>query len=265
MVFYISIPQVSALEHEPLFPTKSRPARVSVIFNGQHNARLGDTLPDVIVQSSDDVYFAVHSDQITSTSTNEFASLIPTNSFHTTSNPTQLSVQESSEVLNGLFCSMYGLPSDSRLPSLVSVCITFDALQKYGMTPLELYVYQDAYLYEAVLLHAREHAFEAYALAGQYGLEDLAVATSAETIRLELHTLKSDLARSMGVSYLQRLYNLHATRDAQLMRILRVAPKFHLVKSYCPDATQQSVRTTFYSACAKLLWKFPGECASLPA
>ena len=258
-VLYISILQVSALEHEPLFPTKNRPARISIIFNGKHNARLGDTLPDVIVQSSDDVYFAVHSDQIASTSTNEFASLILTNSIHTASNPAELSVQESSEVLHGLFCSVYGLPPESRRPSLASVRATFDALQKYGMTPLELYVYQDTFLYKAILVHAHEHAFEAYALAGEYGIEDLAVATSAETIRLEVHTLQSDLAGIMGVSYLYRLYNLHAARDTQLRKILRVAPKVHLAKSYCLDAAQQSIRTTFYSACAKLLWRFPSE------
>lgn len=234
------------------------------MFNGQHDTRLGDSLPDVIVQSSDDVYFAVHSDQIASTSTNEFASLIPTDSIHSASDPTELSVQESSEILHGLFCSVYGLPSDSRLPSLASVRATFDALQKYGMTPLELYVYQGTYLYETALLHAHEHAFEAYALAGEYGIEDLAVATSAETTHLTMHTLQSDLAGIMGVSYLHRLYNLHATRDAQLRRILRVAPKIHSAKSYCPDAAQHSVRTTFYSACAKLLWRFPSEWSSLP-
>ncbi|KAI0758433.1 hypothetical protein BC629DRAFT_1444115 [Irpex lacteus] len=92
-----------SLNDSPPFPTDRHPVQVSLVFNGEPNSRLADMPSDLIVRSSDAVYFAIHSQQVMLTSKNDFASLLPANTLTTPTTPTQLTLEESCVVLNSLF------------------------------------------------------------------------------------------------------------------------------------------------------------------
>ncbi|KAI0093619.1 hypothetical protein BDY19DRAFT_263298 [Irpex rosettiformis] len=234
-------PLTKLLQHPP-FPTYERPAQVSVVFDGSLNPRLADTLPDVIIRSSDNVYFAVHRGQILFTSTNRFSALLSPSPRCTAARPSAFTVPEPSDVLSDLFHTVYGLACDLHWPSLESIQATLDALKKYGMLPLEAHVFQDTFLYHAIHRQSRVFPLEAYTLAAENHLEDVAVTTSAETIHSRIIDLDMTLACRMGVMYLSRLHRLHDMRREGLKQLFLVRMTGH---AETPDCDLDQQRETY--------------------
>ncbi len=174
-----------------------------------------------------------------------------------------VSLLEASGILNDLLHTMYGLPCDLHWPSLESIGAVLDALRKYGITPLEVHVFQDTFLHHAIVRQAEDYPFEAYALAAEYGLEDVAVATSAKTIHSRVHELSLDLSARMGISYLRRLHILHALRAEALKQLLVVRMAGHAQSPSCTAVQRDEIYIDFQLVCAKLFMDEPGNICAL--
>lgn len=146
---------------------------------------------------------------------------------------------------------------------LDSISATLKALGKYGMTPLELHVFEGTCLYSAAMAEARNQPFETWGVAAQYSLEDLAVALSACTILHSPYSMSIELGERMGVPYLHRLYLLHGGRDQAIRAMFHIEPADHATKSYCSDIQQQQNRMEFSNACALMVWDAPGKRAGV--
>ncbi len=234
---------------------------MSAVFNGQLDSRTGNALPDVVIRSSDNIYFAVHARRLLSTSKNGFANLLTANPSPTTTSPAQIVVAEPADVLNVVLHTVYELSADAHRPSLQCLRATLQALEKYNITPLDQYITTDTPLFNTILALATAHPFETFGLASQYKLEALAVAVSSRTLTTKMHTMNADVAGTINVMYLQRLYGLHqARRDG--MKAINATPILHDNLPNCGNAKQQETWLDFQYACGTLFMAAPGECVS---
>jgi hypothetical protein len=246
--------QVSTTCESPPFPTDEKPAQVSDVFDGIIHSRLGDTLPDVVIRSADQVYFAVHCNKLVSQSTNEFGHLLAVNDNHTPNDlPMRLNLEEPGDVLNVVLHVVYGLSCSLYKPTLACIGNGLRAMRKYGVTPLERYTSNDSPLYHTVLLHAPNFPLETYALAAEFELEELAQAASAHTLHMSVHVTPVELALQMGAMYLHRLNHLHQTRTDQLKDLLIIESKSHEEKPYCSNQQQYEAWLEFKLTCIRMI------------
>lgn len=217
--------------------------------------------------SSDYVLFAVHSHKILAASTNDFAHLIlPTGNGGGTSVLATLSdpgtpaplvpilATESSDILNVIFHSIYDLPIDMYRPSFDYLMSALPVFAHYGFKPLSKYVSRGTPLFNSILNHAPLHPIETYAHAAFYQLEDLAVASSAYTLTMDLNTSVSNSAGAqMGANYLMKLLKLHGDRIDKLKEALDNAILYpHVATRRCSVEKRKQAMLTFKVACAQL-------------
>ncbi|KAF8918604.1 hypothetical protein CPB85DRAFT_1176589, partial [Mucidula mucida] len=151
--------------------------------------------PDIVLSSRDHVLFYAHTRVL-----NGAFSSIPASS--------PVPIPESSDCVNILLHTIYNLPAEQYnypLPPL------FDAIQKmsrYGIDPKAIVVPSNA-LYRLLTLHVPYQPLFVYAVAGYFGLENLAVQTSGHLLTIELESISEELAELMGTSYYRRLFLLH--------------------------------------------------------
>ncbi|KAI0812489.1 hypothetical protein BC629DRAFT_1473253, partial [Irpex lacteus] len=172
--------------------------RISSTFH--FNAALDRSPNDTLVLSTDGVIFVLHSQRLLSSSTNHFASLIPSNGDSGVPRSRTLRVRESSDCLNVVLHTFYGLSCDVYRPTHDCIMSAIPALKVYGMNPLAKCLSRNMPLFKALMAHAESHAVEIYALAAAESLEDLAVASSAFTLGVDLHLLSNDLIRKIPAS-----------------------------------------------------------------
>jgi hypothetical protein len=253
--------QISAVSEHPPFQTNETRILLSKVFDGTLDARLAGAVPDVIIHSSDNIFFVVHSLKLTTASKNGFASRLPvTASRISPNNPARLSLEEPSEVLHILLLTVYAIPHEPYRPTLAVLSDAMQAMEKYGITPLTQYVSLHSPLYDAILVQAKIYPLEAYALAAANDLEDLAVECSRFTLYSTLHTMPVDLAERMGVLYMQRLFALHETREEQMKKMFMVVLTSHEEKPYCSSAQQHDAHLDFRLACGSMIWESRSEC-----
>ena len=162
-------------------------------------------------------------------------------------------------MLNDLFHTVYGLSCDIHWPPLESIHATLEALKKYGMTPLEVFVFRDTFLYHAILHEAKEHPIGAYVCAAQHKLEDVAVATSAKTVHRRVYDLDLETAEKMGTFYLNRLHQLHCLRTEHLKHLFYIRLPGHVATPSCSLKRQREVYIDLQLMCKKLFVLEPGE------
>jgi hypothetical protein len=167
---------------------------------------------------------------------------------------------ESSEVLNIVLCGVYEISCDKHNPTFECIVDAISAFKKYGLTPLRRFVSPPKPLYHTLLYHAPLRPLETYALAAEFELEDLAVASSAYTLPLNLALLSEDLALKMGSVYLHRLHRLHGARMDALRELLDRAIYPHVAKPYCSIEKRREFSKAYDLACAQLYYDaFPGQ------
>src|SRR5258708_35379818 len=80
---------------------------------------------DLVLQSSDQVYFFVHSDILLNHSGNSFAGLLEDD---------KASLPENSEVLNLVLHALYNLDPSRFRPTVSAIAATLRSLQHYGVS-----------------------------------------------------------------------------------------------------------------------------------
>ncbi|KAI0704092.1 hypothetical protein C8Q76DRAFT_697428 [Earliella scabrosa] len=197
--------------------------------------------PDIILVTSDNHRFDVHTRRLRQTSRNSFNSLLPP--AHGAAPVSSVTLPESSDVVDVVLHVLYGKPfltatssgptAAPSLPPLEVIDGALTALIKYGAAPLPSLASPTQPLYALLLAHAPQHPIETYALAGQHALEDVAVAASAHLVSYDISSLTDDLSVQMGPAYFMRLLALQQDRLSALKHIVLVPPPSHAPTAEC--------------------------------
>ena len=226
-------------------------ATVSITF--QPSLRADDRLPDTAIISSNHVYFYVHRHRLLAASSNGFAGrffdpqigfggFLPT-----------IYVPESGDVLNVVLHTMYDRSCVHFYPSLETVEAALTALGKYGVA-VDAYAAPGQPVFQLLTSHAPYRPIETYALAGQYGLEDVAVVVSGHLLPFDLSSLTDDIAIKMGPVYLKRLVLLHQSRLNHLRNIILEPPARHPPTAECGEVEQGKLTSAWAHASAQFVW-----------
>ncbi|KAI0342146.1 hypothetical protein BDW22DRAFT_240997 [Trametopsis cervina] len=225
-----------------------QPFQISSAFG--LDANLDERPYNIIIRSADGIIFAVHLHRLRNASNNGFAGLLLRSDLQPThDSPLGLIVTEAHDVLNVVLHTIYGLSCDAYRPSTECLTASIDALTKYGILPLQRYLARNASpLFRTFVHNAVTHPVEIYSLAAHHNLEDLAIAASAYTLTLSLHSISQPLATQMGVFYLHRLHKLHSSLIDNLRALVERRLNPHISKPYCTAEQRRRVSDALYSA-----------------
>ncbi|CAE6439376.1 unnamed protein product [Rhizoctonia solani] len=156
---------------------------------------------------------------------------------------------EDAALLNIILLIVYRLPMERYRPDLQLMCRAIPALVSYGYR-LENLITPTSDAFRLLIAHSVTHPLVVYALAAGYNLEHLAVASSRNTLGIELSHITDDLATVMGPIYLRRLFFLHLGRGDALKRLLLEPPAGHMPLPHCGPEDQKSLTRAWALAIA---------------
>jgi hypothetical protein len=209
---------------------------VQVSDNFNLTCKVENMLPNILVLSRDNTFFTVHYHKLSASSINSFGGYIPPifdrakNDYD--SDALELFLPESAQVLNVVFCTIYGRSSDAYHPTFSCLTASIATLKKYGVD-LQTHLAPSKPLYNTLLNYIPIFPLQVYALAGEHDLQNLGVVASSYTLNVRLHLIPDDLVLQMGTVYLQRVFSLHQNRIETLKAMLNVKLFPHTEKPYC--------------------------------
>ncbi|KAH9921274.1 hypothetical protein B0H21DRAFT_701705 [Amylocystis lapponica] len=249
----ILTPPISC-QGSPLEESPEAHTIVSVSTTFFPGANFSPLPPDLILLSSDAVFFYVHCHQLLAVSENSFQSLLPEKQNKGKDDiPPIVSLSESANVLNIVLHTAYNMSCSHYSPSVDTLIATVDALTKYGI-PVKSHVVPSTPLYSAILAQAPLAPMQTFALAAKYDLYELAVPISAHLLSFPLSALTDEQAEQMGPIYLKRLFFLHLGRIDALKRLLLPPPHPHAPTSTCDFIEQKKLTRAWALASAYLAW-----------
>lgn len=224
---------------------------VSVSTTFYPGAQLHSVPPDVVLLSSDSVFFYVHSHILIAASENGFRGRLPPPP--TKDQNSIISIPENSVVLNILLHTVYDISCAPYSPTFPSLVTAVNRLPVYGIPP-KIRIAPSTPFFSVLLSHAPLYPLELYALAASYDLYDLAVSTSSHLLSFPLSTLTDQMAERIGPVYLKRLFFLHFGRSDALKRVLLPPPHPHAPTPLCDFTEQKKLTRAWALASAYLAW-----------
>jgi hypothetical protein len=227
---------------------------VSVSTTFFPGAQIHSLPPDIVLLSSDSVFFYVHTHVLHGASENGFSGLLPPTS---KAPPGQLGpvvmISESSTILNIILHAVYDMACSHYSPSFESLSEALSVLTTYGLS-VKRYASSSTPLHSLLLSHAPLYPLELYALAASYDLYELAVSTSSHLLSFSLASLTDEMADRIGARYLKRLFFLHFGRADALKRLLLPPPHPHAPTTDCDFTEQKRLTRAWALASAYLAW-----------
>ncbi|KAG9003409.1 hypothetical protein FRB94_003117 [Tulasnella sp. JGI-2019a] len=198
-------------------------------------------IPDMIIYTTDFVFFYGHQDKLLQISTNAFAHTIPASisPVPTSAPSTRLSnppghgtrrgktlsvtVGHTSRVIDVVLRVIYDMPCQQTMPELDIISLALSVLDQYGLsTPNET---SPSEIWSLVLRHARTtDSIQAYALAAAHSMDKVCIEASAHTLRAPLENITEQQANLAGPIYLRRLFLLHMSRRESLRAVMERPP-----------------------------------------
>lgn len=235
--------------------------------------------PDLILLSSDQVFFYVHSHILLNASMNNFCSLLPLSPRNIARTPSHigtpgsnsapspaplddslnpqnqpvLNMPQHSTVLNIILHAIYDLSCAHYSPPVDTLITAVEEMPGLGL-PLKTLISPNTALYNLILSYAPLYPLQLYALAAHHDLSDLAVPISSHLLSFSLPQLEDSMAERIGPIYLKRLFFLHFGRMEALKRILLNPPHPHAPTSYCDFTDQKKLTRAWALASAYLAW-----------
>ncbi|TFK28792.1 hypothetical protein FA15DRAFT_583483 [Coprinopsis marcescibilis] len=237
---------------------------VSISTTFYPGAQLNALAPDVILLSSDGVFFYCHSHILLASSNNDFGLHLARPSSSPTSSNAELdpfvSLTDHSTVLNIILHAVYDMSCAHYSPPFPTLSTAVNRLPAYGIFPKQRIV-PSTPLYNLLLSYAPLFPLELYALAASHDLYDLAVSTSSHLLSFPLFSLTDEMAEKIGSVYLKRLFFLHFGRSDALKRVLLPPPHPHPPTPWCDFTEQKKLTRAWALASAYLAWDArPGVC-----
>ena len=228
-----------------LFPEGDE-SSISISISATFFAGASQDPTDVILLTTDNVYFYVHSPRLLQHSNNSFGGLL-------TDISTPLLIVETSEVANLAFHALYGLDPSSYVPIPAVLLRAFNMLILYGIEP-SLVLVPNGPFYNAVVGLGAKHPLQTYSLAASFKLEALAVEVSRHSLATPLHTITDDIAQAMGPAYLRRLVFLHLGRTERLKELMMQPPTAHEPSTDCSENDQKRLQREWRASGLALSW-----------
>ncbi|KIP07701.1 hypothetical protein PHLGIDRAFT_127472 [Phlebiopsis gigantea 11061_1 CR5-6] len=233
------------------------PTILSVSTTFYPGAGLAPSLPDIVLLSSDTVFFYVHSPVLLRESSNRLNALLPPPEELASQPPDGVGpvvpLPEPSTTLNLVLHTMYGLSCLHYSPSSATLNAGVDALAKYGVD-LKQHIRPGTPLFEHLLGQSPAAPLDFYATAGHHNLWELAAAISPHLLHFPLSDLDDDIDNRMGAFYLKKLFFLHLGRVDALKRLLLPAPQGHPATPECDFLEQKKLTRAWALAAAYLTW-----------
>jgi hypothetical protein len=164
-----------------------------------------------------------------------------------------LTLPESSPVVNIMLHVIYDVSCAQYSPSFDMLVEAVSTLITYGVTPQKV-ITPTTQLYDILLTHAASRPLDLFALASQYDLEDLAIASSVYLLSFPLFTISDEMAVRIGPIYLKRLFFMHLGRAEVLRSILLPPPYPHTPTPACGYRQQTNLTRAWTLASAHLAW-----------
>ncbi|KAI0721318.1 hypothetical protein C8T65DRAFT_631311 [Cerioporus squamosus] len=238
----------------PVSTPLDHPRKMSISTAFHPALSIDGAIPDVVLVSVDGVHFYAHRHRLLAVSANGMGNLLPSPGAVVTPPLLTLHAPHSSEVINVILHTMYGLSCAQYLPTLEVVEAAVDSLSTlYGVSVPALAA-PGMPLFQLIHSFAPFRPLDAYSLAAHHGLEDLAVTISSHLLAYDLSRLPDTAAQKMGPIYLKRLFLLHQSRVAALRNILFKAPEEHPPVTGCGQDNQQAMMRAWALAVAQLVW-----------
>lgn len=238
----------------PVDPPTEEDTLVSVSTTFFPGAHIHSLPPDLVLLSSDTVFFYVHTHALLGVSENNFGGLLPPPSKATAGQlGPVLAVPESSTILNIVLHAVYDMACAHYSPSFESLATACSALANYGVS-LKRHVGPPTALYSLLLSHAPLYPLELYTLAASHDLYELAVPTSSHLLSFSLASLTDEMVDRIGAIYLKRLFFLHFGRADALKRLLLPPPHPHAPSNDCDFTEQKRLTRAWALASAYLAW-----------
>ncbi|KAF9482440.1 hypothetical protein BDN70DRAFT_801430 [Pholiota conissans] len=222
----------------------------TTFYPGAHHLPVPD---DIVLLSSDNVFFYVHSHILIASSDNGFRGRLPLPVLSPKDRDPVVSLPENSTVLNIILHTVYDMPCAHYSPSFPTLVSAVNRLPVYGIPPKSR-IAPSTPLYSVLLSYAPLYPIELYALAASHDLFDLAVATSSHLLAFPLSTITDDMAEKIGPVYLKRLFFLHFGRSDALKRVLLPPPNPHAPTTTCDFTEQKRLTRAWALASAYLAW-----------
>ncbi|KAG8930676.1 hypothetical protein FRC01_002417 [Tulasnella sp. 417] len=243
---------------------------------------------DLIIHTSDTVFFYVHQSVLQARSSNNFGMLLSTSyytsnttsperrnihnqipgtgdflgggppqnmAFIESSPPDQANVipaifvSEESVVFNTILHLVYDMPCGRYGPSIEVISNALEALPRYGLsTPGPTNE-----IWTVLLKQTEMDPLRVYSLGAAHAVDLVCMQSSEHTLNTSLSRLSEADAMAMGAIYLRRLFFLHFGRVEALKRILGPPPDTHANTAACSEATQNAVKKAWKAALAELL------------
>ncbi|KAH9928427.1 hypothetical protein B0H21DRAFT_762703, partial [Amylocystis lapponica] len=185
---------------------------------------------DLIILSSDAVFFYVHSQSLLEASDNNFNSFLSAELTKDSEDTLPIiSLPDSARVLNVVLHTVYYMTCSHYSPLPETLITAVDTLVKYGI-PIKAHIAPGTPLYAIILAQAPLAPMPMYALAAN--------TTSTE----------------MGSTYLRRLFFLHLGRIDALKRLLLEPPHLHPPTPTCDFVEQKKLTRAWALATAYLAW-----------
>jgi len=227
---------------------------ISVSTSFFPGAELDDSPTDLIIISSDSVFFYVHTHKILAASTNGFNSLLPLKEPDRPEGAGNiLPLHIDSVILNILLHAIHNMSVVHYAPSPEAVIAAVESLEKYGLS-VRTYLTPASPLSTLFLGTAPRAPIEFYATAGAYDLNHLAIPISSFLLSYSLASLTDELVAKMGPLYLKRLVFLSLGRIEALKRLLLPPPQPHEPTANCDFAEQKKLTRAWALASAYLAW-----------
>ncbi|VDC04099.1 unnamed protein product [Peniophora sp. CBMAI 1063] len=224
---------------------------VSISAAFHPGAQLDSAPPDMILVSTDSVWFSVHTHRL-ALSNNDFNGVLHTPG--NPENPPTITVPESSAELNVLLHCLYNMSAAQYSPSPSHVAAALDAMFKYGLNPA-IFTTAHSPLFTLILRMAAAEPFECFALAAERNLHDIVTGISAYLLSCHLADITDEQAVRIGPLYLKRLFFLHLGRLEALKRILLPPPMSHTPSMTCDFVNQKQLTRAWALATAYLAWE----------
>jgi hypothetical protein len=214
--------------------------------------------PDLVLVSTDSVFFYVFTPPLRAASSNNMNGILSTPDHSggkatDGSVPTVVPVGEPASVLNVILHIALQRSCTHYAPNFHVITAALATSRAYGFNLPQL-CGATTPTFNLLLSFAVTCPLELYALAAQHDLRDLAVATSPMLLSIPLYDVSDHLVTQMGPIYLKRLVFLHFGRSEALRRILLPPPSPHDPTDDCDAVDQKRLGRAWTLAAAYLAW-----------
>ncbi|KAG8923949.1 hypothetical protein FRC00_005661 [Tulasnella sp. 408] len=243
---------------------------------------------DLIVHTSDTVFFYVHQSVLRARSNNNFGMLLSTTYYASNTSPPAhreihdrdqgtrdyfgggragnvpfiessapdqtntiptIFVSEESVVFNIILHLTYGMACGRYGPSIEVISNALEAMPRYGLPTPD----PTNEIWTVLLRQAEVDPLRVYSLGAAHAVDTVCIQSSEHTLNTPLSNLSEADAMTMGAIYLRRLFFLHFGRVEALKRIVGPPPDTHADTTVCSEMVQRNVKKAWKAAVAELL------------